>query len=407
MMQSEREKQMSSRFPVSPETERMLELGHPWVIADRHTRAWPKGRCGEVIPLSGKDGRTVATALYEPGARVVARVLAAGEVRIDRGWLLARLRMAADVRRWLELDETDVYRLVNGEGDGLPGLTIDRYGDYRVIQLYTEAWRPHLEMISDALQEFDRPRGIYVKGRPQQTRELEARHASKNYAQLLAGERCMGKLVVRENGLSFLVDLEEGLNTGLFLDMRAHRRRLMRKITGRSLLNLFCYTGAFSVAAACAGASQVTSVDVSPGYLDWARENFSANGLDPQDYEFIVGDCLEALRRMAEQGRTFGLVLMDPPSFSTTRKSRFSTRGGTSELITAALKVLEPGGLLMCASNHQKVDVADYLKELRRGALAAERELRVIHLGSQGGDFPYPVTFPEGRYLKFVTAVCP
>jgi len=393
-------------FPVGPDTERMLELGHPWVIADRFTRKWPKGRSGDLIHLCGKDGNLLATALYEPGERVVARVLAAGELKLTADWLGQRLKNARQLRRWLELGDSDAYRLVNGEGDGLPGLTIDCYGDYRVIQLYAESWRPHLDSLVEALQAQEQPRGIYVKERPQQTRELEARHASKKYARLLFGTPCQGKLAVSENGLSYLVDLEEGLNTGLFLDMRDHRRRLMSKIAGRRFLNLFCYTGAFSVAAACAGAAQITSVDASGSYLDWARDNFAANGLDPDDYEFIADDCFAALEKMRGEGRRFDMALMDPPSFSTTRKSRFSTRGGTSELVSAVLPLLEPGGLLLCSSNHQKVDVADYLKELRRGALAAGREMRIVDLGGQGGDFPYPVTFPEGRYLKFVTAVC-
>lgn len=396
---------MNHRCPVGSDTERMLELGHPWVIADRFTRKWPKGRPGDLLHLLGQQGQVLATALYEPGARVVARVLGRGEIELTPAWLDQRLKSASQLRRWLDLGETDAYRLINGEGDGLPGVTIDRYGDYRVIQLYCDCWQPHLELLVDALQKREQPRGIYVKERPQQTRELEARHASKKYARLLKGVPCPGRMAVSENGLSFLVDLEEGLNTGLFLDMREYRRRLMNRVAGRRFLNLFCYTGAFSVAAACAGASQVTSVDASSSYLGWARDNFATNGLDPDAYEFVADDCFVALEKMRTEGRRFDMILMDPPSFSTTRKSRFSTRGGTSELVSAALALLEPGGLLICSSNHQKVDVADYLKELRRGALAAQRELRVIDLGGQGGDFPYPVTFPEGRYLKFVTAV--
>lgn len=391
---------------VGPETERMLELGHPWVIADRYTKKWPRGRSGDLIYLTGKSGNVLATALYEPDARIVARVLGRGEISLDINMLKSRLHEARRLRKWLDLDNSDAYRLVNGEGDGLPGVTIDCYGEYRVVQLYAESWRPHLDTLVAALQVAESPRGVYVKERPQQTRELEARHTSKKYARLLAGEPCQDKLAVQENGLSFLVDLEEGLNTGLFLDMRTHRRRLMGRVAGRRFLNLFCYTGAFSVAAACAGAGQVTSVDASAGYLEWARENFAANGLDPDEYEFVAEDCFVALERMQHEGRRFDIALMDPPSFSTTRRSRFSTRGGTSELVSAVLPLLEPGGLIMCASNHQKVDVAEYLKELRRGALAVQRELRVVDLGSQGGDFPYPVTFPEGRYLKFVTAVC-
>ena len=158
------------------------------------------------------------------------------------------------------------------------------------------------------------------------------------------------------------------------------------------------------MAAAAAGASVVTSVDASPAYTEWGRANFGANRLNPKRHEFIVGDCLAVLADLARQGKIYDVILMDPPSFSTTAKSRFTTRGGTSDLVAAALPLLPAGGLLIASSNHQKVDVADYLKELRRGALQVGSELRVISLAGQPEDFPYPVTFPEGRYLKY--AVC-
>jgi 23S rRNA (cytosine1962-C5)-methyltransferase len=178
----------------------------------------------------------------------------------------------------------------------------------------------------------------------------------------------------------------------------------MSRAEGKRVLNLFAYTGAFSVAAAAAGASLVTSVDASPGYTEWAKANFGVNRLNPGQHEFIVGDCLQVLADLARRKKTYDIILMDPPSFSTTAKSRFTTRGGTSDLVAASLPLLSSGGLLIASSNHQKVDLADYLKELRRGALQAGAELRVISLYGQPEDFPYPVTFPDGRYLKY--AVC-
>ncbi|RQW89071.1 MAG: class I SAM-dependent rRNA methyltransferase, partial [Geobacter sp.] len=239
----------------------------------------------------------------------------------------------------------------------------------------------------------------------QKTRELEAVSDSKRYGRLLSGKAAPQQLEVRENGLNFLVSLEQGLNTGLFLDQRRNRRDLMIRVVGKRLLNLFAYTGAFSVAAAAAGASQVTTVDVSSGYTDWARANFGINQLNPKRYEFLVGDCLAVLADLAVKKKEYDIILMDPPSFSTTGKSRFTTRGGTSELVAAALPLLCDGGMLISSSNHQKLDLADYLKELRRGALKSGCDLRVISLAGQPEDFPYPVTFPEGRYLKYVISV--
>jgi 23S rRNA (cytosine1962-C5)-methyltransferase len=159
------------------------------------------------------------------------------------------------------------------------------------------------------------------------------------------------------------------------------------------------------VAAAVAGSEKVTSVDASDPYLEWARANFEANRLSPRRHEFIAGDCFSVLKAMAGESRRFDVIIMDPPSFSTTGKSRFTTRGGTAELVADGLALLEPGGLLITSSNHQKVDLADYLKELRRGVLQAGCELRVIRTAGQPADFPFQVTFPEGRYLKYVIGV--
>lgn len=391
---------------VGAETVRMLELGHPWVIADAYTLKWPAGNSGQTVELCDSQGHFLATALLDPQERVIARVLARKRMQLDRNWLTEQLRSAIDLRsQHADLSDSNAYRLVNAEGDGLPGLTVDKYGDYLMLQLYSAAWRPHLKMITHVLQELLSPLGIYEKSRPQKTRELEAVSDSKNYGRLLAGKTAPQRLAVRENGLTFLVSLEQGLNTGLFLDQRRNRRDLMQRVKGKRVLNLFSYTGAFSVAAAAAGALQVTSVDASANYTDWAKENFTANRLNPKQHECIVGDCLAVLGRLAQSGKNFDVILMDPPSFSTTAKSRFTTRGGTSDLVAAASPLLVAGGLLITSSNHQKIETAEYLKELRRGALQVGCDLRVISLFGQAEDFPYPVTFPEGRYLKYVVSV--
>ncbi len=381
----------------------MLELGHPWVIADSTTKQWPALVGGHTVALTDQAGRFLGTALADPGDRIVARVLSRRRMTLDGAWLAQRLRSAQSLRvLHAGLQDSTAYRLVNGEGDGLPGLTVDRYGDWLMVQLYCEGWRPHLKAVTAALRELCSPAGIYEKTRPRNTRELEAASDSKAYGKLLYGRPAPSRLEVIENGLTFLVSLEQGLNTGLFLDQRNNRRDLMERAAGRRILNLFSYTGAFSVAAAAAGAQMVTSVDVSPSYTAWARDNVSANRIDPARHEFIVGDCLNVMADLTRQGRCFDIILMDPPSFSTTQKGRFTTRGGTSTLVAAAMPLVSNGGLLITSSNHQKVEPSDYLKELRRGALQAGGDLKVLSMTGQPEDFPFPVTFPEGRYLKYV-----
>lgn len=391
--------------PVGPETRRMLELGHPWVIADRYTRQWPQLKTGELILLVDEQKRPLATAICDPQNRIVARCLSPQPQIVNTAWFASRLQQCQALREHLLLGDTDCYRLVNGEGDGLPGITVDRYGDYLMVQLYTDAWNTYLDQLTEALKRVYQPAGIYLKYRPQQTRKLEAQKKSGQTNRLLAGTATPNPLLVKEEGLHYRVNLHAGLHTGLFPDQRCSRMELMRRVAGLRVLNLFAYTGAFSVAAAVAGARRVTSVDVSEKYLSVARENFIGNQIDADQHEFIVGDVFAELAGMRTQQRRFDCVVFDPPSFSTTKKSRFSTRGGTSDLVAGVLPLLPQGGLLVASSNHQKVSLDEYLRQLQRGAILADSRLRIIYCGGLPEDFPCDLGFPEGRYLKFVICV--
>jgi 23S rRNA (cytosine1962-C5)-methyltransferase len=394
------------RCTVGPETARMLNLGHPWVIADRYTSRWPKAESGSLVELVTEKQHSLGTALYDPGARIVARSLSRAVVEVDRGWYVACLERAARSRSWIDFGDTDVTRLVNAEGDGLPGLTVDRYADYLMLQYYTKAWERHLPTIVTALQEVYAPAGVYVKFRPQETRKLTTgKQKVPVHGRLLAGAAAPNDLSVRENGLSYHVDLVKDLNTGLFHDQRLNRLEFRRLSANCRVLNLFAYTGAFSVAAAAGGAQQVTSVDVSGRYLEWARNNFRLNQIDVESHEFLTGDCFSELDRLQNSGRQYDIVLIDPPSFSTTRKSRFTTSGGTAELVQKSLGALKAGGLLVASSNLQKMPLESYLKELRKGSLAAGYRLQVIKVAGQAEDFPFLTTFPEGNYLKYVVSV--
>jgi len=384
----------------------MLNLGHPWVIADHYTSRWLKTEPGSLVELVTNQDHSLGTALYDPGARIVARRLSTSVVEIDRSWFVACLERAVRSRSWIDFGDTNVARLVNAEGDGLPGLTVDQYGDYLMVQYYTPAWERHLPTIAVALQEVYAPLGIYAKFRTQETRKLAAgKKQTPAQGRLLSGVAAPDDFIVVENGLRYRADLVKDLNTGLFHDQRRNRLEFRHLSAGCRVLNLFAYTGAFSVAAAAGGATQVTSVDVSGRYLDWARKNFHLNEIAAEDHEFVTGDCFAELDRLQKAGRYFDIVLMDPPSFSTTRKSRFTTSGGTAELVQKALGTLTTGGLLVTSSNLQKMPLDAYLKELRKGSLTAGYQLQVIKVAGQAEDFPFRVGFPEGNYLKYVMSI--
>ena len=158
------------QFIVGPETERMLALGHPWVLRDRYTKRWPPAKLGEVVPLTNEQGKLLAVALLEPPAHVVARVLEFSSMKLGSEWVRGKVVQAKQLReQHIDLSETTAYRLINGEGDGLPGITVDRYGDYLMIQLYAESWKPHLALLIQVLKQVFSPKGIYEKRRPQKT----------------------------------------------------------------------------------------------------------------------------------------------------------------------------------------------------------------------------------------------
>ncbi len=401
-------KRKRQQLKVGSETARVLKLGHPWVIADRYTRQWPAVDCGSLADLVDDAGSFLATALIDPQARVAARVLSHTHVNLDDVFLRKRITAAAAARSWMPLGDTDAWRLVNAEGDGLPGLTIDRYAGYAVLQYFTPAWEPHLERVAQVLLAMENEEflGVYAKYRPQETRKLAAGGKKKKpYSRLIAGREAPRDLTVVEHGLKFSVDLVNDLNTGIFPDQRQNRQVLRARIAGCRFLNLFAYTGAFSVAAAAGGASQVTSVDVSARYLEQAQRNFRLNGFDPADHEFVCGDCFAEVEKFVRRGHRFDVVLMDPPSFSTTRRGKFTTGGGTADMVARVLPLIEPGGLLITSSNLQKMALNDYLKELRKGSLAADRTLQVMEVSGQSPDFPFLTGFPEGQYLKYVVSV--
>ncbi len=400
------QKPTRTQLQVGPETARMLELGHPWVIADRFTKLWPALGSGDLVNLIDPGGRFLATAMIEPEARIVARVFSRQRIQCDESFFLQRLHTALEGRRWQDLGDTDTWRMVNAEADGLPGLTIDRYADFALVQYFTPGWEKHLQVVANALLQASAVHGVYAKYRPQETRRLAAGSSkTKPGGRLVAGRTAPARLTVKEHGLHFSVDLDKGLHTGIFPDQRQNRLLLRTRAAGCRMLNLFAYTGAFSVAAAAGGALQVTSVDASPRYLEQARGNFILNGIDPAAYEFVIGDCFAELERFIREGRRYDIVLMDPPSFSSTRRGRFTTGGGTADLVEKTLGLLDPGGLLITSSNLQKMAMADYLKELRKGSLAAGRLLQVVEVAGQAPDFPFLASFPEGQYLKYVVSV--
>lgn len=311
------------------------------------------------------------------------------QARLDAAWARrAPLRAGTD---------TSAYRLINGAGDGFRGLTVDRYAGVLVANLYEQARDAPPERLLRALAERAEAATAYVKRRPRQARVLDeaARRAAAPGTPLFGPP--VDEVEVLENGLRALVRPGEWLSTGLFLDMRPTRAWLRAEAAGRTVLNCFAYTCAFGVAALLGGAARVANLDVSRRYLDWGQRNYARNGLAAARADFIFGDVFDWLRRFARAGQAFDLVVLDPPSFATTRQMRFAVERDYAALAALAAPVIAPGGRLVACANAHALPERAFLAQLRRGLAGLPFRLgRVTH--EPAVDFP--VAAGEEPYLK-------
>ena len=383
-----------------------VRLGHPWVYREA---LGPRPRApepGTAIDLIDDDGEFVARALYDADSTIALRVFVRNpDVAIDGALVRDRVRAAIALRRRVvDLDRLGCVRFVNGESDGLPGIVVERYGDYLVVQLFTSAVTGLRDDLFDALVAELAPKAIYEQRR---YRSLGGEAPRQAGADLVRGDAAPVELEVVEDDLKFVVDVTAPLSTGLFADLREGRRAVRQWAKGRRVLNLFSYTGAISVYAKAGGATEVCAIDVAAKAHARARRNFAASGFDPETAEHVVGDVFKVLARFAERGRNFDLVVVDPPAFASA-----AARGGKpwsamrdyAELIGAALEVTAPGGLLAAASSTHKMTLNEFELALADGALAARTRLQIIDRRPLPPDFPTVPGFPEGNYLKFVVA---
>ncbi len=384
-----------------------ISAGHPWLYREALGPRPITPEPGTQIDLVDPDGEFVGRGLYDADSAIAVRVFVRNpDTAIDGKLIRDRVKAAVALRkRVLEFDKLNNMRLVNGESDGLPGIVVERYADYLVIQLYSAAVAHLREDLYDALMDELAPKAIYEQRR---YRSLGGEAPRQAGADLVRGSAAPVELEVKENDLTFVVDVTAPLSTGLFADLREGRRAVRHWAAGRRVLNLFSYTGAISVYAQAGGAAEVCAIDVAAKAHARARRNFAASGFDPEKPEHIVGDVFKVLARFVERGRTFDLVVVDPPAFASA-----AARGGKpwsamrdySELISAALDVTAPGGLLIAASSTHKMTSDEFERALADGAMGAGTRLQIIDRRPLPPDFPTVPGFPEGNYLKFIVAV--
>ena len=313
------------------------------------------------------------------------------------------LHKALERRRALGLPgaDTTCYRLVHGEGDGLPSFTVDVYGEWLVASVYDEAAHPRSQKAEDSSAAYELEarfldalaglgfRGIYLKNRPRQANELDARERTLRCPpQAVRGESAPDAFVVHESGMPFEVRLGDGLSTGLFLDQRENRKRLREAARDKRVLNLFAYTCAFGVAAALGGARSTTNLDVAKPVLERGKHNYALAGIALEGHTFLARDALEALPRMARREERFDIVVLDPPSYASNKGRRFSVERDYAELAAHALGVLAPDGVLLACTNHQRLASADLVHAVRKGAAKAGRAVRDLSEWAPPPDHP-------------------
>jgi 23S rRNA (cytosine1962-C5)-methyltransferase len=383
---------------LKPGREKSLARRHPWIFSGAVARVEGDPGTGDTVAVRAASGEFLVWAAYSPASQIRARAWSWDEQEsIDGDFLRARLRRALAAReRLLSAESSDALRLVYGESDGLPGVIVDRYREVLVLQLLSagaERWRTEL---SDAVRELTGCACVFERS-DADVRELEGLPAKSG---LLYGALPAAGVQIREHGLSYGVDVAEGHKTGFYLDQRDNRKRIGELSQGREVLNCFCYTGGFTLNALAGGAASVLSVDSSGNALAQARDNLRRNELDAARAEWQEADVFKHLRTLRDQGRSFDLIVLDPPKFAPTAAFAEKAARGYKDINLLALKLLRAGGLLASFSCSGGVSADLFQKILAGAALDAGAEASIVGHFAAAADHPVLLSFPEGDYLN-------
>ncbi len=394
---------LSIQYPTAslkPHREESLQGGHLWIFSGalQQPPSWIEP--GGLVDVKSSIGQFVARGYYNPRTDIAIRLLTRNiEQTIDVDFLRQRIRSASDLRKVFNSDKTNTYRLINSEGDGLPGLIIDRFAEILVVQIHTagmERLRSHL--IDALLEEID-TRGILLRN-DSQSRRREGLELEE--PQVITGGVPM-EVTVRENNVLFLVDPWQGQKTGFFLDQRDKREALRKYTKAKRVLNCFSYSGSFSVYAALTDEkTRVTSVDISVPAIEAARQNFILNGLDPNHHQFLVADVFDYLEEAREAGDQFDVIVLDPPAFAKTQSARTQALKAYRRLNTLGMQVLRPGGVLVTCSCSGVIGLNDLLGALSQSAQRLQRTVQLLETYTHGVDHPINLAMPETAYLKVV-----
>ena len=379
------------RLTIKRGREASLSRRHPWLFSGAVASASGDGSDGH-SEIADDGGRLLARGAYSPDSQIVARLWTFDGRAPDGALFRERFTAARRLREECLPPETTGYRAVNSEGDLCPGVLLDVYGDVAVLELLTrgtEIWRPEIEA---AVREVFAPKELVVR------ETGSARDSGKSEIRTPRSDRPLVPFL--ENGLHFLADVSGGQKTGFFLDQRDNRARLRALARGKTVLNLFSYSGAFSVAALAGGAARAVDVDSSAGALDLAREHRRANGFPAQDSDFLQADVFEDVRRRAAASERWDIVVCDPPAFAKKKADVDRAARGYKDVNRVAMALVAPGGWLLTCSCSGLVDADLFQKIVFSASVDARAPFALVARQGAGPDHPVSLDCPEGEYLK-------
>jgi 23S rRNA (cytosine1962-C5)-methyltransferase len=362
--------------------------GHPWIYRSDVVEA--TGEPGDVIPVYDRKASFLGQAFYNPKSEITLRVAERSDEPIDEAWFRGRIENALAYREVLKIDG-DAYRLLHAEADGIPGLVVDRYGDHLVLQVGSAAVEKRLGWVLDALHELLSPAGMLLRG----DSAARKRDGLDTGVRVLSGE-VPEAVLVREGPVRYEADLRRGQKTGGFLDQRENHLAAGRYSSGR-VLDGFSYAGGFALHAA-RGAEEVEAVDSSGPALEAARRNAELNDLD--NITFTRARAFDLLRERSDAGEGYDTVILDPPAFAKTKRELPRARRAYKEINLRAMKLLNPGGILITCSCSYHLSRELFEETLRSAAADAGKTMRVREWRGQAADHPEVLTIPETRYLK-------
>lgn len=389
----------SLRLRITGAAESIVRAGHPWLFAQSVREQNRPGQTGELAVIFDRKDSFLAVGLYDAESPIRVRILHSGKPKpIDHAWWQEHAERACALRKTLFDTQTNGYRLINGENDGWPGLVLDQYENTRVLKLYTAAWLPRLEEIAQLLRGPDR----LVLRLSRNIQKIAHDEFGLDDGHILHGPPLDSPVVFLENGLRFEADVLRGQKTGFFLDQRENRKLVGELAEGKSVLNLFSYSGGFSLYAARGGAASVHSLDISEHALAASRRNFALNHEQPAvaqcRHETIQADAFLWLRE--KRTGKFDLIILDPPSLAKREAEKADAAAAYGKLIDSAIDRLNQNGILVAASCSAHVSAEEFFGLAR---VAAQKSTRPFtELRTTGHPADHPATFPEGHYLKCI-----